>query len=161
MSIKIKNLSVPTKVEKTLENGYLYKDITLDLDVHYSYNSQLNRQEELKDVQAIFDLEAIKNSITNHFLTSPGQKILNPEFGIDLRRFLFDGVDDFTADIIADEISTKLPRSEPRIRIDYVDVVANEDEQQYDVELKIDVPSLGVYGVSLKSTLDSTGYTII
>lgn len=161
MSIKIKSLSTDKKTEKSLKNDYLYKDVFFDLTPEYSYNAQLNKQEKLRDIQTLYDIEAVKNSIINHFLTSPGQKILNPEFGIDLRRFLFDPVDDFTSDIIQDEIEVKLPESEPRITLQNVTVVADEDNQQYNIDMTINVPSLGVYGLSLKSELKSTGYTIL
>ena len=161
MAIKIKSLSVDNVTENALIQGYLYKDVFFDLDNEYSYNSQLNRQEKLKDIQAIYDVEAVKNSIKNHFLTAPGQKILNPTFGIDLRQYLFDPVDDFTSDIIQDDIEIKLPRSEPRIKLVNVSVEADEDNQQYNIDLQINVPSLGIYGLSIKSELKSTGYTIL
>lgn len=161
MSIKIKSLKVDRKTERNLASDYLYKDMRFDLSNRYSYNSQLNKNEKINDLQPLYDIESIKNSIVNHFLTSPGQKILNPTFGIDLRRFLFDPVDDFTSDIIHDEIESKLPRSEPRIRIKNLTVVADEDNQQYDIDLQIDVPSLGILGLSIKSELKSTGYTIL
>lgn len=147
--------------DTSLEQGYLYKDVAFDLKPAVSLNAQLNRNEYLKDIQALYDLEAIKNSIINCFLTSPGQKILNPLFGIDLRRFLFEGIDDFTSDIIQETIEKKLPRMEPRIRVKNVTVIADEDANQYDVSLQIDVPSLDIYGVSIKSELNATGYTIL
>lgn len=147
--------------DTSLEQGYLYKDVAFDLKPAVALDSQLNRNEYLKDIQALYDLEAIKNSIINCFLTSPGQKILNPLFGIDLRRFLFEGIDDFTADIIQETIEKKLPRMEPRIRVKNVTVIADEDANQYDVSLQIDVPSLDIYGVSIKSELNATGYTIL
>lgn len=147
--------------DETLSKGYLYKDVHFDLTPSISKNSQLNRNEILKDVQALFDLEAVKNSIKNCFLTTPGQKILNPTFGVDLRQFLFESIDDFTTDIIKDTIENKLPRMEPRITIKNVIVVGDEDLNQYNISLQIDVPSLGIYGVTLKSELNSMGYTIL
>lgn len=161
MSIKLKSLAATKLADTSLEQGYLYKDVAFDLKPAVSLNAQLNRNEYLKDIQALYDLEAIKNSIINCFLTSPGQKILNPLFGIDLRRFLFEGIDDFTSDIIQETIEKKLPRMEPRIRVKNVTVIADEDANQYDVSLQIDVPSLDIYGVSIKSELNATGYTIL
>lgn len=161
MNIKIKSLQVDKPTEKSLSKGFLYKDILFDLKPDVSFNSQLNKNEYLKDVQALFDVEAVKNSIRTCFLTSPGQKILSPTFGIDLRRFLFEPVDDFTADIIQNDIEVKLPIMEPRITINAVTVEGDEDAQQYDISLRIDVPSLGVYGLSIKSKLDSIGYSIL
>jgi len=158
MAIKIKSLQTDKISEESLKKDYLYKDIKLDLDLAYSFNSQLNRKESLNDVQALYDVEAIKNSITNAFLTTPGDKILNPTFGIDLRRFLFEPVDDFISEIIKDDIKVKLPRMEPRIELKNVTVVGDEDNQQYNISLEINVPSLDIKGLTVKNTLKSNGY---
>ncbi len=161
MAIKIKSLEAPPVSKKALGNGFLYKDLALDLSPSYSYNSQLNRNEVLKDVQAIFDIEAVKNSVVNALLTTPGEKILDPTYGVDLRQYLFEPIDDFTTDLIKDDIEIKLPQMEPRIVLKSVNVIADEDNNQYNIELQIDVPSLDVYGLSIKSELASTGYTIV
>jgi phage baseplate assembly protein W len=160
MAIKIKSLEAPPVSKNALENGFLYKDLSLDLSPSYSYNSQLNRNEVLKDVQAIYDVESVKNSVVNALLTSPGEKILNPTYGVDLRQYLFEPIDDFTTDLIKDDIEIKLPLMEPRIVLKSVNVIADEDNNQYNIELQIDVPSLDVYGLSIKSELASTGYVI-
>jgi phage baseplate assembly protein W len=161
MNIKITSLKAGDIVEKSLKNDYLYKDIAFDLEPTVSYNNQLNKKEYLKDVQALYDIEAIKTSISNAFLTSPRQKILNPEFGVDLRRYLFEPVDVFTADLIQDDIELKLPEAEPRIKVENVTVFGDEDNQEYHITLQINVPSLNVRGVSIKSKLNSNGYTIL
>ena len=161
MNIKITSLRANDIVEKSLKNNYLYKDIAFDLEPTVSYNRQLNKKEYLKDVQALYDIEAIKTSISNAFLTSPRQKILNPEFGVDLRRYLFEPVDVFTADLIQDDIELKLPNAEPRIEVENVTVFGDEDNQEYHITLQINVPSLNVRGVSIKSKLNSNGYTIL
>lgn len=160
MSIKIKTLGVSKNEETSLKRNYLYKDIALDLSSDVSYNNQLNRTEYLKDLLPLYDIEAVKNSVITAFLTAPGQKILNPTYGVDLRQYCFEPVDDFTADIIKDDIQVKLPKMEPRITIQDVTVIPDEDAQAYLIHLQIDVPSLGVRGLSIKSELNSTGYSI-
>jgi hypothetical protein len=161
MSIKIKSLAVDKLSEKSLKNDFLYKDISLDLTASYSYNNQLNRTENLKDVQALYDVQSVKNSIRNCFLTIPGQKILNPRFGINLVQYLFEPVDDFTADIIQSDIENKLPDMEPRIIVKNVSVVADADNNQYNISLEVDIPSLNAYGITIKTELQSTAYTIV
>lgn len=161
MAIKIKSLEVDKLSKKSLDKQFLYKDIFLDLSPSVSLNSQLNRTETLNDIQAMYDLEAIKNSIRTAFLCSPGDKILNPTYGVNLNQFLFEPVDDFTTDIIQDTIEVQLPRMEPRITLKNVQVIGDEDNNQYNIYLQIDVPSLNIYGVSLKSVLNSSGYTVI
>jgi phage baseplate assembly protein W len=159
--IKIDSVSVSKADDNAIKQNYLYKDLFLDIKNSYSYNAQLNRKEELKDIAGVYDIEAIKNSITNALLTSPGEKILNPEFGIDLRRFIFEPVDIFTTQEIRADIEENLPNFEPRIELEKVDVEALEDQQQYNIQLQINVPSLNVYGLSLRSVLNSNGYNFI
>ena len=159
--IKIDSVSVSKADDNAIKQNYLYKDLFLDIRNSYSYNSQLNRKEELKDIAGSYDIEAIKNSIANALLTSPGEKILSPEFGIDLRRFIFEPVDEFTEEDIKEDIESNLPRFEPRIELENVEVQGLEDEQQYNIQLQINVPSLNVYGLSLRSVLNSNGYNFI
>jgi len=109
----------------------------------------------------LFDIPSIKNSIANIFLTSPGQKILNPTFGIDLRRYLFDPVSDFTAHQIKADITNNLTDQEPRIQLERTSVLPDPDRQEYYITLQINVPSLNTYGLSLKSLLNSNGYYIL
>jgi phage baseplate assembly protein W len=161
MAIKIKTLKIDKLSDKSLKNDYLYKDLSLDLSQAVSYNNQLNKQEYLRDVAALFDIEAVKNSVATALLTAPGDKILNPTYGVDLRQYIFESIDDFTADIIKDTILVRLPLSEPRVNVTKVEIIGDEDNNTYLINLKIDVPSLGIYGLSLKSQLNSTGYTIL
>lgn len=159
--IKLKNIGASTIDTKNLEQSFLYKDLFLDIVPAQYYNKQLNRQQNLKDVQGLYDIQAVKNSIVNCFLTTPGQKILNPEFGIDLRRFLFTPVSSNTTYFIQRDIQQNLPKLEPRIQITNISVTADIDEQQYNIVLQINCPQLNVYGLSLKSYLNSSGYTIV
>ena len=159
--IRISDVSVDKRDNAALEGGYLYKDLFLDLEPNVYYNKQLNKQVILKDVQGSYDLQAIKNSIINIFLTSPGQKILNPEFGLDLRRYLFEPVNSSTAYKIKYDINTKLPGQEPRIQIQNVNVDAITDAQEYYIALQINIPSLDAYGITLKSLLNSNGYYVL
>jgi phage baseplate assembly protein W len=161
MAIKINSLRIDKNSEKSLKSDYLYKDIAFDLSQDVSFNNQLNKKEFLKDVAVLYDEEAIKNSISTAFLTSPGDKILSPTYGIDLRSYLFEAIDDFTSEIIQDNIETKLPIMEPRITVKEVIVEADEDNNQYNISLRIDVPSLNIHGLNVKSRLNTTGYTVL
>jgi phage baseplate assembly protein W len=161
MKIQIKTLKSEELYDKSLEKGHLYKDIKFDLEPSIAFNSQLNRQEVLKDVAAIYDEEAVKNSIRTAFLTSPGQKILNPTYGIDLSQYLFEPVSFFLADIIEDRIKEELPIHEPRVELENVRVEGDPDNNIYYINLQINIPSLNTYGISVKSELNTSGYSIV
>jgi predicted component of type VI protein secretion system len=63
-----------------------------------------------------------------------------------------------TAFFIRSDIFSNLPRFEPRVTVSSVTVVPDRENQQYDITLQVDVPSLNIYGVSLKNILNSNGY---
>ena len=160
-SLCLSNLSVCCGTCAALDQGYLYKDLCLGHDMNrVSYNNQLETKAEIKDVQGVFDLESIKNSILNIFSTSPGEKILSPRFGIDLRKFVFEPIatnDNFEIQFL---IETELPPQEPRINLLQVIVVPDDINQQYVITLIYDVKSLHMYNVTQKALLNSSGYAI-
>ena len=55
--IKIDSVSVTEAEDAALKQQYLYKDLFLDIENRVSFNRQLNRKEELKDVQGLYDIE--------------------------------------------------------------------------------------------------------
>ena len=159
--IKLTDVSVTKSENSALQEGYLYKDLLLDIEPAVYYNKQLNKTVMLKDIQGSYDMDAIKNSIKNIFLTSPGQKILSPEFGINLRRFIFEPATNFTAYRIKADILNNLPNMEPRVELQEVTVIPIPDEHEFYITLQINVPSLNAYGISLKSLLNSNGYYVL
>ena len=158
MKLKLTDIETTPLEDVSLGNNYLYKDLLLDLTKKRTYTRAVNNTTYLSDVDSIFDLEAVQNSITTVFTTAPGQKILNPTFGLDLRMYLFEPITENTAFFIRDDIFNNLSTYEPRVVVRNVSVKPNVNEQLYEITLQIDVPQLNIYGVSLKNTLNSEGY---
>ena len=61
--IKLTDVSVEKSADASLEQGYLYKDLLLDIEPAVYYIEQLNKSVILKDIQGSYDMAAIKNSI--------------------------------------------------------------------------------------------------
>jgi len=139
-------------------SGALYRDLLLDLKINYTRNLQLEKHREVKDLQRSEDIGAIKNSLFNLFTTIPGQKILNPIYGLNLLQYLFVPASTSQARIIGEVIFTGVKRFEPRLLIRKVNVEAIEDQNQYNVAMIMDVPSLNVTNVSLNGTLNDSGF---
>jgi glycerol-3-phosphate dehydrogenase len=55
--------------------GYKYSDLTLDIASETTRTDYLNSQYSNNDLQAQYDLGAIKDSIRNIFITFPGQML--------------------------------------------------------------------------------------
>ena len=152
-TIKLQTLNEPKK----LTAGYTYSDLHLDLVYSYTRNNELLRQREIKDIVADYDYAAIKNSIFNIFTTIPGQKILNPEFGLNLLQHVFKPCDTFTARQIAKDIYAGITRFEPRVNVVDVEVIAVPDQSLYEVSLTINVPQVGLGSFKLVGTLSNSG----
>lgn len=135
-----------------------YTDLKFDLAIDYTKTNPLNNIKEQKDIQVSHDLDAIKNSIFNIFTTMPGQKILNPVFGLNLLQFLFTGITPTNARLLGDTILDGITRFEPRVTVENVNVTMNADEQTYLIELILSVPSLNITGLSVIGTLAESGY---
>lgn len=139
--------------------GYKFSDLNLDIASETTRTNYLNSQYSNNDLRSQYDLGAIKNSIRNIFITFPGQKLLNPTFGLNLMQFLFLPVSDVTANLIGQRILNGLIINESRITVKkiYVDGIA--DENRYDITLQITVPFINTYTIfTLKGTLNSTGF---
>jgi phage baseplate assembly protein W len=112
----------------------------------------------MKDIVADRDINAIKNSLFNIFTTIPGQKILNPIFGLNLMYFLFSGISTENGKILGETILKGITKFEPRVSVDYINVLTDIENQQYTIDLFISVPTLNIKGISLKGTLAESGF---
>lgn len=139
-------------------SGAIFKDLLLDLKPNYTQNTQLQKRREIKDLQASVDIGAIKNSLFNLFTTMPGQKILNPIYGLNLTQYLFVPVSVTQARIIGEAIVTGVNKYEPRVLLRNINVATDYENNQYNVFMQLDVPSLNVQGVGLKGILSESGY---
>jgi phage baseplate assembly protein W len=77
--------------------------------------------------------EQIKSNLINLLLTDTGERIFNPEFGIGLKRVIFEGITDDTSIIIADLITTRVNYFVPEVQIVEVIVNPNTDNNSISV----------------------------
>jgi phage baseplate assembly protein W len=161
MSIKVDIAKPAQGVEKALARGHLFKDLSFDLNMSSTQGRELFRDNDKKDLVALFDANSVLNSIKNILTTTPGQKLLNPLFGLDLRNYLFEPVTTTRAFFIAQDILTGLVFQEPRVNINNINIQPNPDDMQYIIDLTMSIPSLNIYKISLKGLLDKDGYNFI
>jgi len=92
-----------------------------------------------KDVAIIANTNAVIESIHNILLTEPGDRPMNPEFGIALSRYLFEPIVDYVAKFMADDITKALTRFEPRIKDINVTVDALPDLNTFDITVSFSI----------------------
>ena len=59
--------------------------------------------------------DAIKNNLINYFLTNPGERPGNPEYGGGLRRFIFSQIEQDNLEFLQEDIQNKISVNFPNI----------------------------------------------
>jgi len=119
--------------EPYVSRDWVYKDISLPLELPTNGSADLKTND---------DYDAIKIGIRNIFSFLPGQRILYPDFGNILYKYLYEPINSITSKNIKNEFTKMLVKWEPRISIIDLQVVPDEDHSQYNISLTYKVEIL-------------------
>ena len=157
-TIKVQSIKKP----EDSTSKFTYTDLLLDLTLDYTKNNEFLRRKEIKDLKIDYDYAAIRNSIFNLFTTIPGQKILNPYFGLDIQRYLFLPVSENSAYDIGNIILKGINTFEPRVKVQNINVAPDEINQQYLVTLILTVVAVDpTTSFRLVGVLSNTGFNFL
>jgi hypothetical protein len=151
---------IPEIKQPQVDINVKYTDISMDIEVNnHATDENLFKPINSSDIERSVDEQAIKNSLVNIFNTIPGQKVLNPEFGLNLKKFLFDPLTEFTAQRISETIFNGITRWEPRVKIINIDVQKNVRDMQFTISLTLSIPKLSNSRVSFTGILTQEQFT--
>ena len=137
----------------------LYSDVHLDIVNDYKIRGNYHKNEtRLIDIKVAYDMEAIANSMTSLFSTYPGQRLLLPEYGLNIKRFLFSPVSENTAISIGELIFEAIEKWESRVEVRDLSIMPRIEAAQYDIFLDFYVPSLKKSANFLGSILQGDGF---
>lgn len=102
------------------------------------------------------DDAAIKQAIVNLLLTSKGERPFAPDLGSDLRRLMFEPLDVATAGEISSNIRETLRNYEPRISVLGVEVIANFEDNGFDVALEFEIIGREDFPATIEFFLERT-----
>jgi phage baseplate assembly protein W len=88
--------------------------------------------------------DAIKNNLINFFLTNPGERYLNPNFGGGLRAFIFEQITNDNLDFLREDINKKISNYFPNILVNELTVTGQQDTNQITVVLKYSVSNTNI-----------------
>jgi len=83
-------------------------------------------------------VENVKQNLKMLFLTSPGERVMIPEFGIGLRRYLFEPLTPDTLAGIQARIQQQMKRYTPYVRVDQLRIFSALDESDIDPSIQLD-----------------------
>jgi phage baseplate assembly protein W len=145
MAIKITDLQTIADTYNT--NQYVYKDLYLDITQNQTTYPGSRIPVPKDDIQVSYDDQAISNSLTNLFNTIPGQRFLFPEYGLNLKQFVFEPISEYTAEIIGRKIFDTIKLYESRVTPLNVNVAAEPDRNLYIITITVLIP---IYNTSVQ-----------
>ena len=66
--------------------------------------------------------DQIKSNLINLLLTEVGERVMNPNFGCELRRFLFEGITDFNTEELSASLRNSISVFVPEITVTTIEV---------------------------------------
>lgn len=88
--------------------------------------------------------DAIKNNLINYFLTNPGERPGNPEFGAGLRQFVFTQIESENLDFLKEDIQSKLNLNFPRVIVEDIDLTPDFDYNSIVVKITYSIANTGI-----------------
>ena len=110
----------------TLNTTREFSDLDLNFTIH----------PVRKDINRTTGDMAVINSIKNLVLTNHYERPFQPEVGSNVRRLLFENLDNLTASSIEKEIEQVIKNFEPRARVTKVNAIADFDNNGFKVTME-------------------------
>ncbi len=85
------------------------------------------------------DKDAIRFHLTNLFLTSPGEKISDANYGVGVRRYLFENLTEGLVNNLEDEITDQVNFYLPYIKIIDMNIIPEPEDNKLAVSLKYEI----------------------
>jgi len=111
---------------KSSRSAQLYSD----LDLFFGQNNKT------RDINIVYDIQAVKRSIRNLVLLNVFDKPFHPEISSGIRDTLFELMTPVTAIILARQVEDVIENFEPRARLVGVRATPNLDRNEYEVSIE-------------------------
>lgn len=96
---------------------------------------------KIKDINTSnYDKDCIKTALTNLFKFKPGQCILEPEFGNQLYRYIYEPMNKFSQQKIIKTIKSMIQDWQPRIQVQQLPILIDELNQTYFIQIIYIIP---------------------
>jgi phage baseplate assembly protein W len=79
--------------------------------------------------------DQIKSNLVNLLLTDIGERVMNPTFGCDLKRFIFEGITEENSSLIVESVTNSINIFVPEVTVTNITVNPNTDYNSIDVDI--------------------------
>jgi phage baseplate assembly protein W len=105
----------------------LQKNIAIGVSLPFNGPGVFNSTYTTKD--------QIKSNLVNLLLTDTGERLMNPTFGCDLRKFLFEGITENNLSNLTISLANSIKTFVPEITVLNIEVVPNTDYNTIDLSV--------------------------
>jgi phage baseplate assembly protein W len=109
----------------------LKPSVAIGVDIPFSAGAVFNSTYETKD--------ALKANLINYFLTGKGERYLNPDFGSDIRKLLFDNLTEEKLDALEGIITRDINLFFPRVDPTDLSILADPDRNLVVLQMKYSI----------------------
>ena len=97
----------------------LQKNIAIGVSLPFNGPGVFNSTYTTKD--------QIKSNLVNLLLTDIGERVMNPGFGCNLQRFLFEGITDDNLDLLVENLANSIAIFIPEVTVKNINVIPDAD----------------------------------
>jgi phage baseplate assembly protein W len=105
----------------------LQKNIAIGVSLPFNGPGVFNKTYTTKD--------QIKSNLINLLLTDVGERVMNPTFGCNLKRFLFEGITDSNIELLVNSLGNSISIYIPEITVTNIEVVPTPDSNLIDLTI--------------------------
>ena len=105
----------------------LRKNIVIGVSLPFNGPGVFNKTYTTKD--------QIKSNLINLLLTDVGERVMNPTFGCNLRRFLFEGITNENIEAVTTSLGNSIAAFIPEINVTNIEVIPVSDSNTVDLTI--------------------------
>lgn len=106
-------------------------------DVIYSDLDNRLRLTKEGDLRVVINEEAIATAVENILLTRQGERVMRPEFGSRLERYLFEPISEQVGQLIGLEVYRALKENDNRYEVNNVEVLVDYERSAYILRISL------------------------
>lgn len=123
------------------------------MSVWFGYNPPFQTSSFFLPFQT--DERLIKNDLLQLLLTSPGERVMRPDFGSPIKNFLFSPLTVSDLDALKAGISNAIFKYEPRISISKINIVTDESKHLINIVILAKITMSNEKTIELRLNFDS------
>ena len=121
---------------KTVTKNDDYRQAGAKSEIYSDFNHSFIANPNTRQLPRKTNTEAVKQSLRSMLLTNKYERLRNPEFGTNIRRYLFESFDGHIVEQLENEIRISIQNYEPRVRV--IDIVVDPRPDDNSIYINIE-----------------------